>query len=158
MNWKGILGLIFICLGVILSIVAMATLSWATESSGGVDWGYGLVQYSRCDDNGCHTKALSDLNSGDYKDALIEGGKRVIAAGIVSLVAGVAGFVMLWFAYKRKLGQETHSAQRSRTPNRASSADVASASSLPHSPCPSVWSARCVRLQPSFVLRRSRVG
>ena len=111
MQWKGLLGLVFIVVGFVLTIVSMATMNWVTWAPGDdTTYGFGLVQYQHCLKSSCDTSSLTDLPDGPYtwsdtgyttKSGLIEGGKRVIGAGIASLVCAVAGAIFLGIAYKK---------------------------------------------------------
>jgi hypothetical protein len=95
---SGILGIIFILIGLALTIVSMATLSWLTPDDEKIT--YGLVQYRNCNGDTCTTKSLSSCN-GYRCDIAEEGGKIVIACGIVSLVVAVAGFIFTYLAHKK---------------------------------------------------------
>ncbi len=98
-NWKVVAGILLIAVGLVLTIVSMATLSWieCTFADGGTQR-FGLVQQQSCNDRGtCTTEKIDCGTAGPA----CEGGKQAIASSVASLVCAVAGFIFTFFAYRK---------------------------------------------------------
>lgn len=111
MNWRGILGIVFVCTGAALTIIAMATLEWRGVATQDNKTTFGLVNMVYCEDSGvCTTqpiqKLLDDNPSNIFLQNIKKAGQQVIGCGVCSLVMWAVGFLCMYFAYKWSV--ETH--------------------------------------------------
>ena len=62
MNWRGILGIVFVCCGAALTIIAMATLQWRLSDQPDSKTTYGLIDMSNCNSLGvCTTQSIAQV-------------------------------------------------------------------------------------------------